>query len=358
MLNYSSSQNDSLANSPLFSIDSTAASVIHKLFANRTNRSAYWRAHCFAIAVTFLPLLVLTFAMPNQGSAFAANSHRLTFANDWNILFTYLLSFPCILGLAVTDQNVLASSLETVQLDGTLIVGKGAASLSDTWRKKFRNVNMFAQLLGTAIGFAVSYINYIIYRPVEVGYWIADDQGLLPIGYAYLCSIFLLYFVVTIYVLRNLAIALFLKDVVAMSELHLLPLHPDDSAGLYPIGRLGLRNQYVLMLLGINIVLVIGVTITYLRPPPHLYELIAVAIAAYLVLGPLVFLAPLLPFREGMLKTKVTLQSEVAQRIRVELQNVRRKMKSGEISKADEELIDRLRKMAAVIRELPVWPFT
>jgi hypothetical protein len=81
------------------------------------------------------------------------------------------------------------------------------------------------------------------------------------------------------------------------------------------------------------------------------------AVAAYLILGPLVFVAPLLPFRAGMLRTKSELLREVAIRLRVELQRIRGQLQCGSISKEDEELIERLRKFGAVIEELPVWPF-
>jgi hypothetical protein len=85
--------------------------------------------------------------------------------------------------------------------------------------------------------------------------------------------------------------------------------------------------------------------------------LIVAAVIAYVILGPIVFMAPLLPFRSGMLRNKSQLMSEVAQRIRVELDRLRGQLRSGQISKEDEELIERLRKIGAVIDELPVWPF-
>ncbi len=49
--------------------------------------------------------------------------------------------------------------------------------------------------------------------------------------------------------------------------------------------------------------------------------------------------------------------SEVAQRLRIELQRLRKQLAAGQIAKEDEELIDRLRKIGALINELPVWPF-
>jgi hypothetical protein len=75
------------------------------------------------------------------------------------------------------------------------------------------------------------------------------------------------------------------------------------------------------------------------------------------VLGPLVFIAPLLPFRASMMQTKTTLMGEVAQRLRRELDTLRQKLPSGTITKEEEEMVDRLRKVGAILDELPVWPF-
>ena len=123
------------------------------------------------------------------------------------------------------------------------------------------------------------------------------------------------------------------------------------------MGRFGLRNQYFLTLVGVNIVIFVTESLYYLQVPNALYGLIVAVIIVYMILGPVVFMAPLLPFRSGMLRTKAQLMAEVAQRLRMELQRLRAQLKSGPISKEDEELIDRLRKIGTVIDELPVWPF-
>ena len=81
------------------------------------------------------------------------------------------------------------------------------------------------------------------------------------------------------------------------------------------------------------------------------------AVIGYLILGPLIFMAPLSPFRGGMVKNKNQLMGEVAQRLRKELDRLLAQLQSGPIFKEDEELIERLRKIGAVIDELPVWPF-
>jgi hypothetical protein len=150
---------------------------------------------------------------------------------------------------------------------------------------------------------------------------------------------------------------LFLNDVVGHAQLQMLPFHPDKCGGLRPMGRFGLRNQYLLTILGMNIVFLVIVTVRYLKVPTSLAGLVAGAAAGYLLLGPIVFMGPLLSFRGAMIRTKAGLLSEVAQRLRLELQRLRKELPAGKLLREDEELIDRLRKVGEVIDELPVWPF-
>lgn len=58
-----------------------------------------------------------------------------------------------------------------------------------------------------------------------------------------------------------------------------------------------------------------------------------------------------------MIEAKEQLMGEVAQRLREELKRLRKQVPSGTITKDDEDFIERLRKLGAVIDELPVWPF-
>ena len=58
-----------------------------------------------------------------------------------------------------------------------------------------------------------------------------------------------------------------------------------------------------------------------------------------------------------MLRSKSHYMSRVAKRIQAELERINQKLPSGEISKTDEELVERLRKFRDVFGDLPVWPF-
>jgi hypothetical protein len=93
------------------------------------------------------------------------------------------------------------------------------------------------------------------------------------------------------------------------------------------------------------------------QAPLSIGLLLGSLVAAYLILGPAIFMGPLLPFRTGMLRNKAQLMSKVAQRLRIKLDDLYARMASGEITAEDEESIQRLRRLNAVIDELPIWPF-
>ena len=350
------------SSSPRLTLDTTAGSILHHIICDG-RRSVFGcevplpAIFIAAAAVTFIPLLVAAFLSPLSLTVVDV-THRLPFLCDWNVQFMFFVSFPSLVVLTVNDQRILSSSLHSVESDGTLTIADADANpLCMRWQGRFRVINYSAQILGLIVGGVVTYFNYVTYIPASVGYWIAANDHLLPVGYVYLYAIFMFYCLAPVFILRSIAISLLLRDVVAHSRLRILPLHPDKSGGLLPIGRLGLRNQYLLTIFGLNIVILVAVSFHYLQVPSTLYGLIAAAIIAYLILGPVVFMAPLLTFRTGMIRTKTELLAEVALRLRVELQRLRSQLKSGQITKEDEELIDRLRKVGSVIDELPVWPF-
>lgn len=344
-------------------LNTTDGSLLHRLAGyhlpdQQRHHALAGKAYLLAIAVTYLPLALCALMSPLPVSA-RTPTLRLPFLYDWNVAFMFLVTFPSLLALTVTDQHALAFSLRRVQLDGTVSVPDATAtSLSSLWRKRFRSVNITAQVLGVGIGILLALLNYIAYTPKTVGFWVATQNRLmLPVGLAFLCCIFLFYSLVPVYILRSIAISILLKDLVAHAQIRMLPFHPDRSGGLRPVGHLGLRNQYGLTVCGMNVVLLLFVSLHYLEVSPSLYGLMVAAALAYVILGPVVFMGPLLPFRAGMLRTKTELMSEVAQRLRVELERLRQQLAVGQITKEDEELIDRLRKVGVVIDELPVWPF-
>lgn len=333
-------------------VRTTGLSFVHWLF-RCTDRAPSKLVVLFAAwALTLFPLLLVNAYWPG-----VLPNSRLSLGTDVNVLFLFAVSFPAILLLTTTDQAVLDQALSVVQKDGTVTFSGATPELADVWARNFTVANVLAQALAVVVGAVIASVNYEVYSPPAIGFWISAAGHLRPVGYVFIASIFMFYAVLTVYIVRGLAIAVLFESIVLHAEIRLLPMHPDRAGGLRPMGTLGLRNEYVLMLLGLNVMLLAFVSYRYLHVPSALEWVIVAAVVAYCVLGPIVFTAPLLPFRRGMLKTKESLLAEVAQRVRIELARIRRELNGGQLSQEDEELIERLRKIGKFIDELPVWPF-
>lgn len=339
-----------------FVIDTTPGSWLHH-FGNLGQLSAV-RLYVSAALLTYVPLMLSALVGPAH-PFHPSLGVKLPFFRDCNVAFMLLVSFPALVVFTLRDQAILAAALLRVQRDGVLTLRRESAELlAAEWSRKFKVINHVAYAIGLLTGIIIVIGNYAAYVPARVGFWIAVNGHLQLCGYGFLACIFALYTLIPIYAIRTFGISMFLRSLVRHAEqLHMLPFHPDRCGGLRPVGRLGLRNQYLLTVFALNIGTLVAMSEIYLQVPRPLYWLIAAAVVAYIILGPLIFMGPLLSFRAGMLRTKTELMSEVAQRLRVELGRLRRHLPSGEITKEDEELIERLRKVGAVIDELPVWPF-
>jgi len=345
-------------------LDTTRGSLIHLAFRwldrfPPRNQLGCTKLYVASVVLTF-GILVVVGASPDRSLLLhAQGSVRVPLLYDWNLLFMFLVSFPCLVILAATDPQILTSALRTALSDRTIeISAEGQDSLACEWTKRFRNYNLSGEILGAIIGLLVVYGNYRAYVDNPAGLWITYYDQLLPVGWVFLFCMWLFYAVVTVYVVRNLMIALLLRAIVANKDtkVHILPLHPDKAGGLRPVGYLGLRNQYALTLFGFNVVLLLVVS-QYLNKNEFLIGLLVAAVVAYVVVGPIVFMAPLLPFRKAMREEKASLMSGIAKRAGAKLKELRQQPLEEAISKEDEELIDRLRKISAAIDELPVWPF-
>lgn len=343
----------------LAEIDTTSGSIIHYLYhiLNRDRLSPHlYKFYLILVWPTFAALLIGSFFGPLP-LTHPEGALRVPFFYDWATFFWVFISVPTLIILTVTDQAVLAGSIERLQSDSIILFQRDVQNkLVARWQRYFRLTNLYGQLLSAIIGFVSTY--YAGVSLLLVGSWQAHEGQFLPGGVIFLILTFIFYSFVSVYVVRVLAITLLLRDIVANAELNMLPLHPDGAGGLRPVGRLGLRNQYLLSVFGLTLVIVVSEMLRYQSPlPPISVYLIISIVVAYLLLSPVVFIGPLLPFHRAMLNSKSQLMSEVARRMRVELTRLRAQLPSGPISKEDEELIERLQGIGAVITGLPVWPF-
>jgi len=346
--------------------DTSSGSILHRLARSRGSGSPKLvRVYVLVVAATYLPLLLAARLGSEAVPLWGNGTGPLTFFRDWGLGYAVLVSLPTLVVLLVSDEHVLSTSLDEVQRDGVIAVSENAAvSFRATWTRHFRVYNLIAQFAGLVLGIVLGIVTLRFVMPngsvMPSGSWIWPEGSLHFAGYMYFCFITLLYAVVIVYVMRGIVVSLCLRALVALAApLRILPLHPDKCGGLRPVGQLGLRNQYTLTVLGINIVLLLVVSVyatAGASAAPLRYVSIAASVA-YLILAPVIFMAPLLPFRTGMREAKKVWTHEVAQLVRVEIERLRAQIKKNEVTKLDEESIERLRKVGAAIDELPVWPF-
>jgi hypothetical protein len=338
--------------------DTTSRSALHRLAGYGRSVDAHpklVRIYFAAAAIAYVPVLVATALA--RVPLWRTDTLSVPFLRDWGLAFGLLVSFPTLLVLFVDDQRSLDDALTQVECDGVLERVSPSPEFGAIWERRFGTANRWSQIVGIVGGIALASLTLRMYLTARTPSWIVPHGGLGAVSVAYAYGITLLYGMVIVYIWRSIMISSFLRALVKTTKLRLLPFHPDKCGGLRPVGQLGLRNQYVLTTLGINIVLLLVVWVFQQGHEATLRPLMILASVAYLVCGPLVFMGPLLPFRDGMLRAKREWSSEVARLLRAEFARLRETIRDGTIADSDDKLLERLRKFGAIIDELPVWPF-
>ena len=274
--------------------------------------------------------------------------------NDWAIMFAFLASFPAILFFVASDQRALELAMNRVWAAGVVTERKEfVEKFRERWKARFRRLNLSVQTFGLLASLPLSYLTAYGYKAADAHSW---AQASAPTGYAYMAGIALFYALLMIYIARGVAMAWLLKSIANEWTIVLSPLHPDGCGGLQPLGRIGLRNQYALTILGINIALV-AITIYEINPALEA-TIIVPALAVYLIFGPVIFLGPLLPFRRVMSELRRTMMEEIAAPLDAKFGGLTEQARvNGAVSKQDLEALERLRTIGATVGEMSIWPF-
>ena len=164
-----------------------------------------------------------------------------------------------------------------------------------------------------------------------------------------------------------LSIALFsimsitwLKKLFSEFSITILPLHPDGSGGLSPLGNYALKLSYLIVLVGLILVItpitrnfVINGTFEFLWTS----ELI-VALGAYLVAAPVIFFLPLSVAHRVMQEAKNHLLMQIANRFSEEYSLIQKALGKNDLDiKQNLEIMEQLQNLHRTIDSFPVWPF-
>jgi hypothetical protein len=183
--------NPAPVNAPVDRLDTTTGSAAHALFrcldrGGGGRALALFRLYAIAVALTLLPLLIGAWLGPHSLIVRSAEL-KLPFFYDWTILFAFLVSFPCLLILTVTDQHVLDQSLKAIEAEGIIKISPADKQrVAVRWNGRFRIVNLVGQASAAMIGASIAYINYRLFKEPSLGHWIFGRGALLGVGYVFL----------------------------------------------------------------------------------------------------------------------------------------------------------------------------
>ncbi len=291
----------------LKNLDTTRHSLIHYVIKTaeewlNNKLSEKTLAYCLGIGITLFPLLLTaSIDFPLLSLVSPEGIVKLPILKDWNILLMFSVTLPLSLAYIVSDEQTLIDVLSRVLQNGILTLTiEDAHSMVNDWTDKFSVLNKSTQIVGFFVGICIAYFNYKAYSHTSVGFWTMKLNGFSITGWVYIYAVFVFYWVMFVFVSRSLGIAFFLRTLASRSEIRIIPFHPDHCGGLQPIGTLGLRNLYILSVVGLNLFALFYLYPRVLILPETTYILMAAASIAYVCFGPIIFIGPLLPFRRLM----------------------------------------------------------
>ncbi len=342
-------------------IDTGESSIIHWLFSSLpTEPMSIFKHYAVPYVITALAtygVMLITAILSPPSIILRSQSIRIPFLLDANTNWMFLISLPLLIVFIVTERIMIPSGIGKLKGSGVLsITSDSAYRLKIAWEKRYKVVNILGQIVGIGVGVSAGLTNYITFTQTGFGSWQAIDGSVYLVGWYSLLCMFFFYFACSVFITRNIATIVFLRDIVRNSVIQIIPFHPDKCGGLNPVGVLGLRNQYLLSLIGINVILLFS-NANILDPNIKLQTMVTVSIAAYIIFGPISFLGPLLPFRDAMQKDKSRLMNLVANRIKMDFNRIIKLIDEGEMTKEDEELLTRYKNIGELVEKLPVWPF-
>ena len=277
---------------------------------------------------------------------------------DVNTTWQFVVTFPLLVAFLHSERAFIPAQLAKLVHAGSLHCVQDGEPMCEDWQTSYRLWNIVAQIVGVPCGFLAAYGNYVQVTRVGWTSWQAPYGHVNAAGWVWMVWFAVFYCAVTVYIARALVTVFFLRAVARDCRITPVPFHTDHAGGLEPVGRIGLRNQYILAAAGINIVLLILVANQFeSRPGDLMYFLVALACGVYVVFGPIGFLGPLLPFRQVMSAQKQRLLAEASKAVRAQHERIRAEIATQRLTAEDDAVLDRLLKYMRTAQRMPVWPF-
>jgi len=303
-----------------------------------------------------IPLIIVWIKVPN---VLFSDPKKLTvgFLSDWSMMFSFLVTLPVLVVFMLSERSMVPRRIAGIVSERAIYRGSNTSDFVSLWNKRYKIINVFGQLGGLLVAFLASLANYkFLYSIKNLTVWGGGEGKVNAAGWVFLCwQTPLFYWLVTVYICQALATIFLLISITRNFEIRIWPFHHDNCCGLKDVGYIGMRNQYFLAVAGLNLLALLAVNIK--RGDYHTLTLLVMCFTAYIILGPVIFIGPLLPFRKSMLLAKQREQAKVTTKLQQEYTRIMNELDSRLIAKEDEEIIDRLQKLKGLVNRIPVWPF-
>jgi hypothetical protein len=346
----------------LKNMDTGKSSIIHRIFPSSPNSNISIFSHFVLpyVSVAFITygvmFILALIDIPLDNMIKPYQEVKTPFLLDLNQIMMFLITLPILIVFLVTERIIIPDGLGKIEESGVLVVKEiDEEKIVDIWERRYQKLNILGQLVGIIVGILVAYFNYKALFIGKNTFWGNVEGKTYIASWYFIICMFFLFFTVTFFIIRNITNSFLLRSVVSRSKIEIIPFHPDKCGGLEPIGKLGLRNQYLLSFIGLNIVALF--LNDFIISDKSNYGLLIVGVVAYLVIGPIGFMGPLLPFRNAMKEDKIRLIHLVADRIKTEFTRVKNQINMGTLSEEDEKKFSRYKKISDMVSNLPVWPF-
>lgn len=358
-------------------IDTCEGSLLHKVFrAAGPDDNLHW---CWSWLMPYLVIVVLFAMLPIAVSMCEQKAWwtpqpdlKIPVLRDYSMLCMGLLTLPVITVLLLTERKVIPIALGGIKQSGILTprdkLGDIEEHFQTEWERKYLWLNIGGQIAGVLIGGLVACMNYLPWRHGEhVPGWLLDSQLRISAG-GWCLALWCLpgfYAVATLYIVRALGTSAFMHAISKSFKITPTPFHGDNAGGLSEIARIGLRNQYVLAVGGLNVVC-LGIVVRniveaskelHIQYPMHVVEGTIAAAVFYLVAAPVVFVIPLLPFRRSMREQRSLLLAKIGQLLNDSVTASLERTGNEPPTEKDAAIIKRLLELKKLVGRCPVWPF-
>lgn len=341
--------------------DTGKGSLIYKLLAPeaviRPIKPARYVVIYILTILIFYGVGLVWAAISTPSLTTAIGEFKRPYLKDIMLIVMLCITLPVALCIHLRERYLIPDCLSQLFRNGVIIESESRVDeFILIWEKRFRFLNVMIQIVSLLVVAIVVLLNYktFVDDPYGWQHFGAGIKSIAPIGWwSLFAQIGVLFFVISIVILRIPVIIWLLWSLRNFFSIKVRPLHPDGVGGLHPVAKIAFQGQIFLTLLGINI------ATNYVQFSMHganqPWYIIIVSVIAYVLVTPIIFIGPLLPFRIYMKNEKYKLLDSISSEYDNEITDIKQLLHSTDSNYRLEKL-EKLTVLHKSVSKFPEWP--